>query len=188
MLSENVTEGLFILGNSTSFSSLPSRYDGFLFAPICEDTNGMRLSVLSALARMNVDPWEEATRLAAMPKASAQRALVAMLDLVGDISGKLPDVATIAARLVELLPQREDGATAAATDLAASGAQRTQRMSYWLLWLGLAIAMSLLSQQHQVTPTDAGLSQSQSGTTSQISPPQSDSADSGHPATGDQAP
>ncbi len=25
----------------------------------------MRLSVLSALARMNVDPWEEATRLAA---------------------------------------------------------------------------------------------------------------------------
>jgi len=42
----------------------------------------MRLSVLSALARMDVDPWEEATRLAAMPKAIAERTLVSTLDLV----------------------------------------------------------------------------------------------------------
>ena len=180
-----VTKGLFLLGNSTSFSSLPSRYDGFLFAPVCEDANGTRLSVLSALARMNVDPWEEATRLAALPKASAQKALVAMLDLVAGVSGKLPDAASIAARLVELLPQQDDGATAAATDVAGRGAPPAQRINYWLLWLGLAIAMSLMSQHQHATPTDAGVTQSQSGKTSQS---QNSSTDSAHPATGDQAP
>jgi hypothetical protein len=40
----------------------------------------MQLTVLSALARMDVDPWEEATRLAAMPTAIAERTLVSTLD------------------------------------------------------------------------------------------------------------
>ena len=42
----------------------------------------MRLSVISALARTNVDPWEEAIRLAAMPKAIAEKTLLSILDLV----------------------------------------------------------------------------------------------------------
>ena len=37
-------------------------------ASIGEERKGMQLSVLSALARMNVDPREEAARLAAMPR------------------------------------------------------------------------------------------------------------------------
>jgi hypothetical protein len=38
-----------------------SEYDDFLFASMGEDRNGLPLSVLSALARLDVDPWEEAT-------------------------------------------------------------------------------------------------------------------------------
>ncbi|HUW80105.1 MAG TPA: hypothetical protein VMV54_04310, partial [Acidocella sp.] len=69
--------------NHPTLSSIPSaRYDGFLFAKVADESNGMQLSVLSALARMNVDPWEEATRLAAMPKALAEKALVSILDLI----------------------------------------------------------------------------------------------------------
>jgi hypothetical protein len=67
---------------SRSGSGLTSTYNHILFAPICEEANGLQLSVLSALARMDVDPWEEATRLAAMPKAIAERALVSTLDRV----------------------------------------------------------------------------------------------------------
>jgi hypothetical protein len=63
-------------------NNVTSRYDRFLFAPICEEANGMQLSILSALARMDVDPWEEATRLAAMPEAIAERTLVSTLDQV----------------------------------------------------------------------------------------------------------
>jgi hypothetical protein len=41
-----------------------SDFDAFLFAPVGEERNGMLLSVLSALARLDVDPWQEAARLA----------------------------------------------------------------------------------------------------------------------------
>ncbi len=84
----------------------------------------MRLSVLSALARMNVDPWEEATRLAAMPKAIAEKTLLSILDLVSGRSWKSPEAAAIAARLVRLLPQPgEAGAanTAVGTANAVTG-------------------------------------------------------------------
>ena len=93
------------------FSTLNASYEDFLFAPVCEDANGMRLSVISALARTNVDPWEEATRLAAMPKAIAEKTLLSILDLVSGRSWKSPEAAAIAARLVRLLPQSGEAAT-----------------------------------------------------------------------------
>src|ERR1700731_341397 len=66
---QHVTKDGPIMDNRPSVPSFTSRYNQFLYAPICDEANGMQLSVLSALARMDVDPWEEATRLAAMPKA-----------------------------------------------------------------------------------------------------------------------
>jgi hypothetical protein len=45
--------------------SLPgSEFNDFLFAPIGEYRNGMLVSVLSGLTRSDVDPWQEAARLA----------------------------------------------------------------------------------------------------------------------------
>jgi hypothetical protein len=35
------------------------RFDAFLFAPVGEHREGMKVSVLSALARLGVDPWAE---------------------------------------------------------------------------------------------------------------------------------
>jgi hypothetical protein len=86
--------------NRRSYTSLTSRYDEFLFAPICEEANGMRLSVLSALARMNVDPWEEATRLATMPSATAERTLVSTLGPASGRSWDPSEAQSVAARLV----------------------------------------------------------------------------------------
>jgi hypothetical protein len=146
-----------------SVSSPSSRYDHFLFAPICEDANGMQLSVLSALARMNVDPWEEAARLAAMPKAIVGRTLVSTLDSVPGRSWNPSKTEIIAARLVQLLPHQGEGETIAPTGAARVGAQQT----YWLVWLGFALAISLLYPRHQATTTDAGDSTSRSNATSQ---------------------
>jgi hypothetical protein len=160
---QDVTEGSSIVDNRPSVSSFTSRYDHFLFAPICEEANGMQLSVLSALARMDVDPWEEATRLAAMPKAIAERALGSILDRVLWKSLNPSETQAIAARLVQLLPQRGEGVTIAATETARVGTQQT----YWLVWLGFALAISLLSPRHQVTTTDADGSTSKSSATSQ---------------------
>jgi hypothetical protein len=46
-------------------------FDEFLEASIGEDRNGTTLSVLSALARLEVDPWQEATNLARMTREAA---------------------------------------------------------------------------------------------------------------------
>jgi len=136
-----------------SVSNLTSRYDDFLFAPVCDEPSGMQLSVVSALARINVDPWEEATRLAAMPKAIAETALVSDLNLVSGQGWESSEAPAIAARLVRLLPQRNDGSTAAATQIAAVRAQRT---SYWIVWMGVVIAISILSPHHRAMTTGAG--------------------------------
>jgi hypothetical protein len=145
------------VNNHPSFSSLPSECNSFLFAPICEEAGGMQLSVLSALARINVDPWEETTRLAAMPKAIAVRAIVSLLARVS--GGSSSEAEVIAARLVQLLPQSSENAPNAPTDAVKVGAQRTK---YWLVWLSIAIAMSLLSPHHQAAVTDADVSTSNS--------------------------
>ena len=60
----------------------------------------MRLSVLSALARMNVDPWEEATKLAAMPRGIAQSTLISTLDLLSGRSWKPAEAEVVAERLI----------------------------------------------------------------------------------------
>jgi hypothetical protein len=88
-----VTKGGSIVDYCARFSTLNARYEEFLFAQVCEEANGMRLSVLSALARMNVDPWEEATRLAAMPRAIAEKTLLSILDAVSGRSWKSPEAA-----------------------------------------------------------------------------------------------
>jgi hypothetical protein len=143
-------------------SNVTSTYDHFLFATICEEPNGMLLSVVSALARMNVDPWEEAKRIAAMPKAIAERTLVSILDRVLGKNRSPSETELIAARLVQLLPHRGEGVAIAPTQTARVATQRT----YWLVWLGVALAISFFSSRHQVTTTDAG--SSKSNATSQL--------------------
>jgi hypothetical protein len=135
-----------IVENRSSVSNLTSRYNDFLFATICEEANGMRLSILSALARMNVDPWEEAARLASMPKAIAEQTLVSTLDHVSGRSWNSSEAAVLAGRLVRLLPQGSEGETIARTKTATAS---SQQKNYWWIWVGFAIAVSLLSPHYQ---------------------------------------
>ena len=70
-----------MMTNPRPASNITSAFDAFLFAPIDDEPGGMPLSVLSALARMNVDPWEEAARLATLSTSDAERTLVSTLNL-----------------------------------------------------------------------------------------------------------
>jgi hypothetical protein len=144
------------------FSTLSANYDDFLFAPVCEDANGMRLSVLSALARMNVDPWEESGRLAAMPQAIAEKALLSALDRVSGRSWKSPEAAAIAARLVRLLPHSGEpgssSAPAAANPAAGTTNGRGRQRAYWWVLLAVLLALSsMLLRNVQNTPTSEAM-------------------------------
>jgi hypothetical protein len=140
------------MGNPRSGLNLTSRYEDFLLAPICDEPGGMRLSVLSALARLNVDPWEEAARLAALATADAQKTLVSILDRFPGKRQRSTETEALAARLIALLPRTGETAIAKKATIADG---RIKRYSYWLMWLCFAIAMSLLMPHQQSTTTDA---------------------------------
>jgi hypothetical protein len=91
--------------HSASTYAHGSEFNGFLFAPIGEDRNGMTLSVLSALARLDVDPWQEADRLARLPRAAAAQSLAALVAALPNGPRGCLDSGLIAKRLVGLLPR-----------------------------------------------------------------------------------
>jgi hypothetical protein len=89
-----------------SISPLGSEFDSFLFAPIGEDRNGTLLSVLSALARLDVDPWQEAGELAQLPGETATQRLASLIGALPDWPSAHLDPWTVATRLITLLPRR----------------------------------------------------------------------------------
>jgi hypothetical protein len=64
---------------SASVSRLGSEFDDFLFAAIGEGRNGMLPSVLSALAQLDIDPWQEAAKLAGLSGATATQRLASLI-------------------------------------------------------------------------------------------------------------
>ena len=86
-------------------SLLGPEFDEFLFASIGEDRNGKLLSVLSALARLGVDPWQEAATLARLPEATATEMLAALIAELPEAPSAILSPRAIAARLIALLPR-----------------------------------------------------------------------------------
>jgi hypothetical protein len=87
---------------------LGSEFNAFLFSTIGEGRNGMPLSVVSLLARRDLDPWLEAASLAAMPADAASQRLDSLIRALPDQPLTLPDSRTIATRLIALLPRWTD--------------------------------------------------------------------------------
>jgi hypothetical protein len=156
--------GVSVMASPRPALNVTSAYDAFLFAPIVDESGAMRLSVLSALARMDVDPWEEAARLATLSTSDAERSLVSTLNLFPGHPQSSPETETLAARLVALLPKTRPVATAEAATIAGG---RERRTHYWLVWLCFWIMMMLLSPHQQATTTNAG----DAASTSNAAPP-----------------
>lgn len=93
--------------SNDSLASSHSDLNAFLFSDVGVDASGRMLSVLSALARQDLDPWQEAGSLAKLPKSSAAARLARLIAMPASL---LPpaDASAIAAKLVTLLPPRGD--------------------------------------------------------------------------------
>jgi hypothetical protein len=98
---------------SGSISVVGSEFNVFLFARVCEDRNDTPLSVLSALARLNLDPWREAAELAQLPRESATQRLASSIAALADGPPSHLEHGIIAARLIALLPRQSDSETLA---------------------------------------------------------------------------
>ncbi len=149
-----------------------SAYNEFLFGSLGQDAAGTELTVLSALSRLGIDPWQEAARLAALPREAAAEALAATILRLPDRMGPAAEAPMIAARLVALLPkgavadipQTKEARIASleaaarattkdATGTATHAAIRKPKagLTTWMMWGALALALYFLIVQ--LTPT-----------------------------------
>ena len=83
-----------------------SDYDAFLFAELGEDRTGAAVTVLSALARLDLEPWTEARELARLAREDAQVRLTTHFEAITDIPALALAGEGRAAKLVLLLPKR----------------------------------------------------------------------------------
>ncbi len=122
-----------------------SQFNEFLFASIGKEGNGMPLSVVSALARLEVDPWQEAARLADLPKELAAAALDGLIRRLPAGGWDQAETRKIADRLIELLPRR---ATARSGEAQSGARNKANPPAFvWLLVvaLGAVLLFSVLA-------------------------------------------
>lgn len=137
-----------------------SAYNDFLFGPLGADSSGIDLTVLSALTRLGLDPWQESARLAALPREAAVEALARHIGQLPDHPWSAVEAVKIAARLIALLPKGAVAAIPQTAEMreaarAASAAIRPPQESAkpraglpaWLAWAVLAVALCVLILQ-----------------------------------------
>lgn len=141
-------------GRSSVFST--SEFDDFLTASIGEEGNG-RLSVISMLGRLNIDPWREAVQLASSPRPAATARLASLIESLPGRVASATDTTAIAAKLVARLPLR--ATSLGSPGLPAGAAGKPRAASPWMIALvtGLALwlGIELLSQNQQPPPSEA---------------------------------
>jgi hypothetical protein len=137
-------------------------FDEFLCASIGEEKNGMSLSVLSAFARRNVDPWQEAARLSQLPRDVATRELCLM---IAEVSTGAPGRASpraIAERLMAPLPHSHGSAASPRKMLlgrATLTRRETVRTAVVLLFLLFSLVYAAIGlQSGAVKPIPAAAS------------------------------
>ncbi len=117
---------------------LGNEFNPFLFAFIGTDRSGGQLSVVSALARLDLDAWAEAASLARLPRDVAASKLSVLLRKYTEIPRIVQDSGAIATRLIALLPDR-----APARTLVISSSRRMAAQASALVF-GILVTMALL--------------------------------------------
>src|ERR1043165_65514 len=131
-----------------AYAPMFPEFDSFLFASVGEEVDGIPLSVLSALSRLDLDPRDEAARVSHLTKEAAgsppltrETAADQLARMIAGLSERrwtLSEARGIAGRLIERLPI---STTADKPDRFDTGAARTPQPSQFLLSLALSIAL-----------------------------------------------
>jgi len=90
---------------SQAFPPLSPEYDAFLYAVICNEKNGMHLTMASAIARSGADPWREAARISKLQKEAAFGVLAQLISSHECAEQKSANDQMTLDRLFSLLPK-----------------------------------------------------------------------------------
>lgn len=119
-----------------------SQFNDFLFAYLGAEEEGLEVTVLSALARLGMDPWEEAARLSALSEEAATSALTATLARLPQGNWQASDARAIALRLVNFLPSAGPSQQAAPRDQSGPSPAKP---GPWTLAVWIALAAALIA-------------------------------------------
>ena len=107
----------------------------------------MPLSVLSALARLDIDPWQEADKLARLPGETATQRLASLIAALPEGPSAHLDPGAIAARLITLLPPRTRSNIPSRETLLGVGAVTNFRTIIYMIFIYVIIAIFMLGAQ-----------------------------------------
>jgi hypothetical protein len=115
----------------------------FLFATVGEERNGIPLSMISALAQLGLDPWDEASRLCSLAKQEAVERLAGLiLRLPG--TRRPSEARQIAFGLIDVLPTH-NGPPGPVESIGRLKPQNiAPGKTFWLICLALAMAAFIL--------------------------------------------
>jgi hypothetical protein len=144
-----------------SFRPLRPHLDKFLFAKVGDETEGMPLSVISALTRLGLDPWEEAGRLSSLPNREAVEQLARLVAELPESSRPLGEAREIASGLVLLLPEHNSSPASRAQVQFRPRYRRLAPMvpklsQFWVACFVLAAAALVSALLHGVFPFGIG--------------------------------
>jgi len=132
----------------------------------------MLLSVLSALARLDVDPWQEAAELAQLPRQTATQRLASLIAALPDGPSAHLDPGSIAARLIVLLPRGAGSNIASRETLLNDGAVTNSRTIMYVIIIAFMLGAQYIIASHQ-TPAQVDNAHAPASSTviPQIPPP-----------------
>ena len=107
----------------------------------------MLLSVLSALARLDLDPRREAAELARMPKQAAKQRLTSLIEALPDAPPTRPEPETISTRLIALLPRGASSTIAPSEKFPGVGAALNSRTLIYALLIYLLFVAGMMGAQ-----------------------------------------
>lgn len=126
-----------------------ARYTPFLFTVVGTErrdarNSGEDITVLTALSRIGVDPWQEAARLAWLPRVEAAKSLAATFINLPDTLWTLGDAAGTAQRIVDTLPK---------LNRPAPTALGSWIFLTWRFWAAVGLVLALVALNYIETAT-----------------------------------
>src|SRR5580704_18389214 len=123
-----------------AYAPMHPEFDRFLFASVGEEAEGIPLSVLSALSRLDLDPRDEAARLSCLTKEAAAEQLARMIARLSDRRWTLSEARRIAGGLIERLPMSNTASKPPRREAAVEPTTGS-KTSRFLVYAALVIAL-----------------------------------------------
>jgi hypothetical protein len=136
------------------FALKNSGLEPFLFAEVGDQGSGMGLTVLSLLARLGLDPWDEAARWVTLPRNAAIACLTGYIARMPLSPQALAESGATATRLIRLLPVNNAVPAFAARALPPQLAMMPRWLPMVALFCALVIGMGMARTMMAPRPTE----------------------------------